>query len=77
MVGSKGNTSRGNSTNSAFFNQVDYFRIARLNLPELAAGAEITSYKPTSLYRKRAIPPCSCPRIANSRFRYSTKTSHY
>jgi hypothetical protein len=27
-----------------------------------------------SIHRKRAIPLCSCPRIANSRFRYSTKT---
>ena len=27
-----------------------------------------------SLYRKRAIPPCSCPNLAHSRFRYSTKT---
>jgi len=46
VVGSKENTSRGTSTTSAFFSQVDYFWIAR-NLPELAAGAEITSYKPT------------------------------
>jgi hypothetical protein len=29
VVGSKENTSRGTSTNSAFFSQVDYFRIAR------------------------------------------------
>jgi hypothetical protein len=31
MVGSKENTSRGNSTNSAFFSQVDYFPIAKNN----------------------------------------------
>jgi hypothetical protein len=29
VVGSKENTSRGNSTKSAFFSQLDYFRIAR------------------------------------------------
>ena len=29
VVGSKENTSRGTSTNSALFSQVDYFRIAR------------------------------------------------
>jgi hypothetical protein len=42
-------------------------------IPESMSSAEITSFK--SLYRKRAIPPCSCPHFAYSRFRYSTKTS--
>src|SRR6267378_6826019 len=30
-----------------------------------------------SLYRKRANTPCSCVRLAYSRFRYNTKTSRY
>jgi serine/threonine protein kinase len=37
-----------------------------------SAATPAASFK--SLYRKRAIPPCSCPHFAYSRFRYSTKT---
>ena len=38
------------------------------------AGRTLPVTRLKSLYRKRAIPLCSCPQLADSRFRYSAKT---